>query len=137
LAISPPSLPETPSATTTSAWASSTRSVPQQSSLCSRSVPTSVSAATSNNAGCCSTSIVTFRRNPDEAGLPMRELNVGERLDQYALTELLARSGMASIFKADDTVSGGAVALKVPHPQLESDVVFFQRFKREEDLGLR
>jgi len=67
----------------------------------------------------------------------MRELNVGEKLDQYALTELLARSGMASIFKADDTASGGVVALKVPHPQLESDVVFFQRFKREEDLGLR
>ena len=67
----------------------------------------------------------------------MRELNVGDKLDQYVLTELLARSGMASIFKADDTVSGGAVALKVPHPQLESDVVFFQRFKREEDLGLR
>ena len=40
----------------------------------------------------------------------MRELNVGDKLDQYVLTELLARSGMASIFKADDTVSGGAVA---------------------------
>ena len=67
----------------------------------------------------------------------MRELNVGEKLDQYVLTELLARSGMASIFKADDTVGGRPVALKVPHKELESDVVFYQRFKREEDVGLR
>ena len=32
----------------------------------------------------------------------MREINVGEKLDQYELTELIARSGMASIFKAID-----------------------------------
>jgi serine/threonine-protein kinase len=29
------------------------------------------------------------------------------------------------------------VALKIPHPQFESDVVFFERFKREENLGRR
>jgi serine/threonine protein kinase len=67
----------------------------------------------------------------------MRELTVGERLDQYQLTELLARSGMASIFKAVDGESGATVALKIPHPQLESDVVFFSRFKREEEIGQR
>ena len=32
----------------------------------------------------------------------MREVNVGDKLDQYQLTELIARSGMASIFKAVD-----------------------------------
>jgi eukaryotic-like serine/threonine-protein kinase len=65
----------------------------------------------------------------------MREVNVGETLDQYQLTDLLARSGMASIFKAVDTVSGKTVALKIPHPQFESDVVFFERFRREEEIG--
>jgi len=65
----------------------------------------------------------------------MREINAGDKLDQYELTELLARSGMASIFKAKDTESGAAVALKIPHVQFESDVVFSQRFRREEEIG--
>jgi serine/threonine protein kinase len=67
----------------------------------------------------------------------MREVTVGEKIDQYELTELLARSGMASIFKATDTESGETVVLKIPHPQYESDVVFFERFRREEQLGQR
>jgi eukaryotic-like serine/threonine-protein kinase len=67
----------------------------------------------------------------------MREPVAGDKLDQYALGELLARSGMASIFKAVDSTSGAAVALKIPHPQLESDVVFYERFKREESMGQR
>jgi serine/threonine-protein kinase len=65
----------------------------------------------------------------------MRELTDGDLLDQYRLGELLARSGMASIFKATDTESGAPVALKIPHMQFESDVVFFERFKREESIG--
>src|SRR5262252_3885130 len=67
----------------------------------------------------------------------MREVTVGDRLDQYQVGELLARSGMASIFKAVDSESGQTVALKVPHMQFESDVVFFERFKREEQIGQR
>jgi eukaryotic-like serine/threonine-protein kinase len=65
----------------------------------------------------------------------MRDLVAGDRLDQYELTELLARSGMASIFKALDQRSGSTVALKVPHMQFESDVAFYQRFTREEQIG--
>ena len=67
----------------------------------------------------------------------MKDASVGDKLDQYELTELLARSGMASIFKARDSESGQAVALKIPHLQYESDVVFFERFKREEQIGQR
>ncbi len=67
----------------------------------------------------------------------MREISAGDRLDQYDLTELLARSGMASIFKALDRSSGATVAVKVPHMQYESDVAFFQRFEREEQIGLK
>jgi serine/threonine-protein kinase len=65
----------------------------------------------------------------------MHDPVAGDRLDQYELTALLARSGMASIFKARDTFSGATVALKVPHVQLESDVVFYERFNREEQIG--
>jgi serine/threonine-protein kinase len=67
----------------------------------------------------------------------MREVNVGEKLDQYELTELIARSGMASIFKAVDRLSGATVAIKVPYLQFESDVVFYGRFQREEGVGRR
>ncbi|HET7827031.1 MAG TPA: serine/threonine-protein kinase, partial [Anaeromyxobacter sp.] len=67
----------------------------------------------------------------------MRDLLVGDRLDQYQLVELLARSGMASIFKGVDTESGQPVALKIPHVQYESDVVFSERFRREEEMGQR
>jgi len=67
----------------------------------------------------------------------MREVNVGEKLDQYELTELIARSGMASIFKGRDLVNGTTVAIKVPYLQFESDVVFYGRFQREEEIGRR
>jgi len=67
----------------------------------------------------------------------MRELNAGDRLDQYELTEPVARSGMASIFKGVDTVSGQIVAIKIPYLQFESDIVFTGRFQREEEVGQR
>ena len=67
----------------------------------------------------------------------MREAAVGDKIDEFELKELLARSGMASIFKAVDTTSGQTVAFKIPHPHLESDVVFFERFRREEKVGQR
>ncbi len=65
----------------------------------------------------------------------MREILVGDRLDQYEITELLARSGMAAVYRARDTETGEGVALKVPHLQFESDLVFHERFRREEALG--
>src|SRR5882757_1120445 len=67
----------------------------------------------------------------------MRELTVGERLDQYRLTEVLARSGMASIFKATDEVSGQPAVLKIPYAQFEKDAIFYSRFQREEKIGER
>ncbi len=67
----------------------------------------------------------------------MRDPNVGDRIDQYQVTEILARGGMASIFRAVDTESGASVVLKVPHLQYESDIVFHDRFRREEEIGLR
>jgi len=65
----------------------------------------------------------------------MRDPEVGDRIDQYSLTDLLARGGMASVFKAVDSESGALVALKIPYFQYESDVVFFERFRREEEIG--
>ncbi len=67
----------------------------------------------------------------------MSELNPGQRLDQYELLDVIARSGMATVFRARDAVNDRIVALKVPHLQYASDIVFHQRFLREEQIGLR
>ena len=67
----------------------------------------------------------------------MRDIDVGEKLDQYELLELIARSGMASIFKGRDSLTGEIVAVKVPYMQFESDVIFYARFQREEAIGQR
>jgi eukaryotic-like serine/threonine-protein kinase len=67
----------------------------------------------------------------------MAELAPGQTLDQYQLLDIIARSGMATIFRARDLPSGQTVAVKVPHLQFESDIVFHQRFLREEKIGQR
>src|SRR5215470_14546316 len=67
----------------------------------------------------------------------MREIAPGQTLDQYEVLDVIARSGMATIFKARDTESGRIVVLKVPHLQFEADIVFHKRFHREEEIGLR
>jgi len=67
----------------------------------------------------------------------MRDVGVGDELDQYRLTGLLARGGMASVFEARDLASGATVVLKIPYVQYESDVVFHERFRREQEIGQR
>ncbi len=65
----------------------------------------------------------------------MTSLHSGEQLDHYRIEELVARSGMASIFRATDMRTGRRVALKIPHPEVEADPVLFDRFKREAEIG--
>ena len=42
---------------------------------------------------------------------------------------------MASIYRGTDLNTGRAVAIKIPHPEMEADPVLFDRFRREEDIG--
>ena len=65
----------------------------------------------------------------------MTPLHPGDQLDHYRIEGVAARSGMASIFRATDLNSGRQVAIKVPHPEMEADPVFFDRFHREEEIG--
>ena len=62
-------------------------------------------------------------------------LHPGDRLDHYRIDGLVARSGMASIFRGTDTRNERAVAIKLPHPEMEADPVLFDRFNREEEIG--
>ncbi len=66
------------------------------------------------------------------------DLSPGMLLDsRFELTDLVARSNMASIFKANDKATGTVVAVKVPLMSLESDIAGFERFKREEEIGAK
>jgi len=65
----------------------------------------------------------------------MTPLHTGDQLDDYRIDSVAARSGMASIFRATDLRTGLPVAIKVPHPEMEGDPVFFDRFHREGDIG--
>ncbi len=73
----------------------------------------------------------TFDADP----LTMTVLHVGDQLDHYRIEGVAARSGMASIFRATDLDNGRTVAIKIPHPEVESDPALFDRFRREEEIG--
>ena len=64
----------------------------------------------------------------------MTPLKSGDILDHYRLEALVARSGMACIYRATDLRTGRQCAIKVPHPEAESDVTFFERFHREAQI---
>jgi serine/threonine protein kinase len=59
----------------------------------------------------------------------------GEQLDHYLIDKFISRSGMATILRGTDTRSGQPVAIKIPHPELECDPLFYDRFHRESDIG--
>jgi serine/threonine-protein kinase len=65
----------------------------------------------------------------------MTDLRAGEVLDHYRIDALVARSGMASVFRATDTLNGRQVAIKVPHPDMEADPLLYDRFQREAEIG--
>jgi eukaryotic-like serine/threonine-protein kinase len=65
----------------------------------------------------------------------MSDLHPGDLLDHYRIVGLVARSGMASIYRGLDERNDRAVAIKVPHAEMEADPILFDRFKREEDIG--
>ena len=62
-------------------------------------------------------------------------LEPGAELDSYRIDAAIAKSGMATIFRATDTRDGRTVALKIPHPDMEADPILFDRFKREAQIG--
>ena len=59
----------------------------------------------------------------------------GEQIDSYRIDAPIARSGMASIFRATDMRDNRVVALKIPHPDMEADPILFDRFQREAGIG--
>jgi serine/threonine-protein kinase len=65
----------------------------------------------------------------------MTTLEAGDTLDHYRLDKTVARSGMATLFRATDLRDNRAVAIKVPHTEMEADAVLVERFRREQEIG--
>lgn len=65
----------------------------------------------------------------------LNTLEAGSLLDSYRIEAPVARSGMASIFRATDVRDNRVVALKIPHPEMEADPTLFDRFQREAAIG--
>jgi serine/threonine-protein kinase len=64
----------------------------------------------------------------------MRVAEPGTQIDQYAVQELVARTETASILRATDLHTGREIAIKLPHPEVEGDLQFYQRFQREKEI---
>ncbi len=57
--------------------------------------------------------------------------------DRFVITEVISRSGMALIFRAQDLHDRNAdVAVKMPHAERPADPAVLTRFQREEEIGL-
>jgi serine/threonine-protein kinase len=58
-----------------------------------------------------------------------------DQLDHYQIESMAEHNGSVSVFRGKDLRTGSPVALKIPDPEMENDPVFFERFRREEEIG--
>lgn len=72
-----------------------------------------------------------------QQSLELKPLHAGVHLDHYRIENLVARSGMASIYRATNLRTGTVVAIKLPHPEMLEDPAFCGRFEREQEIGLQ
>jgi len=57
------------------------------------------------------------------------------QIDHYTLENLVATSNTASIYRGTDLRMGREVAIKIPHLEVEGDLLFYGRFQREQEIG--
>ena len=65
----------------------------------------------------------------------MPTLAPGDTLDHYRIETAVAHTQMSVLYKGTDLDSGKQLAIKVPNPEMESDPVLLERFKREQEIG--
>ena len=64
----------------------------------------------------------------------MQSTQPGSQFDRYAVKDVIARSSTSSILRATDLLTGHDIAIKMPHPEVEGDLLFYQRFEREKEI---
>jgi len=65
----------------------------------------------------------------------MGKLKEGEQFKHYRIESVIAEGPMASVFKGTDLRTNQPVAIKAPQLAAESDPVFYERFRREAEIG--
>jgi serine/threonine-protein kinase len=66
------------------------------------------------------------------------QIHPGQVLDgRFRIDAAVARNGMATVYRAEDLLNGGDVAVKVPLLKVEADPASFTQFRHEEEIGLR
>ncbi|HTC65160.1 MAG TPA: serine/threonine-protein kinase [Candidatus Saccharimonadales bacterium] len=63
------------------------------------------------------------------------QLQAGQPFEHFRIEAFVIRTSMTSIYRATDLRTNQLVALKIPHPELECDPVFYNRFQREMFIG--
>jgi len=63
------------------------------------------------------------------------DLRPNETFEHFRIDMLAIRTSMTTIYQATDLQTGQRVAIKIPHPYLECDPVFYSRFQRERAIG--
>ncbi len=58
-----------------------------------------------------------------------------QRIGRYDILESVGTGGFATVYRAQDSQLGRAVALKVLHPHLAGDPQYLERFTREARLA--
>src|SRR5271170_2842479 len=64
-----------------------------------------------------------------------KQLKPGEQIEHYRIDDVVARGPMASVFRGTDLRTNRPVAIKAPEMAAEGDPVFFERFRREAEIG--
>jgi serine/threonine-protein kinase len=65
----------------------------------------------------------------------MTTLAAGDTLDHYRIEAVISHTQMSVLYQATDLHSGRLLAIKVPNPEMETDPVLIERFKREQEIG--
>ncbi len=62
-------------------------------------------------------------------------LEIGDQIDSYRIEAPVSRSRIAIVYRATDLRDGRKVALKVPDPEMETDPILLERFRRSATIG--
>jgi len=66
---------------------------------------------------------------------PANSLGIGDQVDSYRIDAQVSSSRTANVYRATDLRNAHTVALKFPDPDLESDPVLLERFRRAAEIG--
>ena len=66
---------------------------------------------------------------------PTSVLEIGDQIDSYKIEAPISQSRLATVYRATDLRDGRRVALKVPHPEMETDPFLLERFRRAASIG--